>query len=161
MTKENKMLRRLCFETPIGTLCLEEDGEALTAIRLGPKCEEEQDESELLNEAKKQIMEYFAGKRTQFDLPLHMHGTEFQVKVWNALRQIPYGETRSYSEIAAAAGNPKACRAVGGANNKNPLLIVVPCHRVIGKNGSLVGFACGMDAKKHLLELEKCGGNGL
>lgn len=110
---------------------------------------------QLLDQAVQELGEYFAGTRMEFTVPLHLRGTEFQLKAWNALRQIPYGETRSYSEIAEMIGNPKACRAVGGANNKNPVMLFVPCHRVVGKNGALVGFGGGLEAKKYLLELER------
>jgi len=115
----------------------------------------EQGETPLIKKAAKQLDEYFKGKRNSFDLPLVLHGKEFQVKVWNALQKIPYGETRSYGEIAAITGNPKASRAVGMANNKNPVAIIVPCHRVIGSSGSLTGYAGGLDLKQKLLELEK------
>ena len=94
------------------------------------------------------------GKRKSFDLPLKPEGTEFQKKVWNALLDIPYGETRSYKDIAVAIGNPKACRAVGMANNRNPISIIIPCHRVIGANGSLVGYGGGLPIKIELLNLE-------
>jgi len=104
------------------------------------------------NVIQKQFTEYEKGLRKVFDLPLHIKGTEFQKKVWNALLEIPYGETRSYQEIAVQIGNPKAVRAVGGACNRNPIGIIVPCHRVVGKNGSLTGFAGGLDYKKLLLE---------
>lgn len=170
-----------CYmETPIGRIAIEEDGRAITALYMcvgknnGMEAEEDKFDSEyetteyeleesgrvccktpLLQEAKKQLEEYFAGKRKEFDLPISSHGTEFQKKVWNALRQIPYGETRSYREIAVQIGNPKACRAIGGANNKNPIMIIVPCHRVIGADGSLVGFGGGLSAKEYLLALER------
>jgi len=103
----------------------------------------------------KEIIEYLNGKRKVFTLPLDLRGTDFQLKVWKELLNIPYGETRTYKEIAFNIGNPKACRAVGGALNKNPVLIVVPCHRVIGSNGSLVGFGGGIELKARLLELER------
>ena len=99
--------------------------------------------------------EYFDGKRKIFDLPLKPEGTEFQLKDWNALREIPYGETRSYKDIAIAIGNPKACRAVGTANHNNPISIIIPCHRVIGSDGSLTGYGGGLDKKTYLLELEQ------
>jgi len=111
-------------------------------------------ESPLIKRAAKQLDEYFCGRRKLFDLPLSFHGTDFQVKVWSELQNIPYGETRSYGEIAAMAGNSKASRAVGIANNRNPVVIVVPCHRVIGADGNLTGFAGGLEVKKKLLELE-------
>lgn len=109
----------------------------------------------LLAEAERQLTEYFTGQRKAFDLPLAPVGTPFQRSVWQALREIPYGETRTYKEIAEAIGRPKAFRAVGQANNRNPLMIVQPCHRVIGTNGSLTGFAHGTDMKQFLLDLEK------
>jgi len=112
-------------------------------------------ETPLIQKAAAQIKEYFEGKRTQFKLPLAPHGTEFQLAVWRALQDIPYGETRSYKEIAATIGRPKAVRAVGMANNRNPISIIVPCHRVIGHDGKLVGYGGGLPLKKHLLELER------
>lgn len=111
-------------------------------------------ETELIKEAAKQLFEYLDGSRKVFDVKLNPKGTEFQRKVWEALRAIPYGETRTYKQIAEAVGNPKASRAVGMANNKNPIMIFSPCHRVIGANGKLVGFACGLDVKEQLLQLE-------
>jgi methylated-DNA-[protein]-cysteine S-methyltransferase len=111
-----------------------------------------------LDRAIGQLEEYFAGKREAFDLPLDVvSGTEYQQKVWSALRTIPYGETWTYGQLATATGNPRAARAVGGANNKNPIAIIVPCHRVIGASGSLVGFAGGVDIKQRLLDLESKG----
>jgi methylated-DNA-[protein]-cysteine S-methyltransferase len=106
-------------------------------------------------ETAKQFEDYFSGKLKSFDLNLAFEGTDFQKAVWKALCEIPYGETRTYKDIAASIGKPKACRAVGLANNRNPIAIVVPCHRVIGSNGKLVGYASGLDVKEFLLELEK------
>jgi methylated-DNA-[protein]-cysteine S-methyltransferase len=108
----------------------------------------------ILIEAERQLSEYFTGQRIRFDLPLQLNGTEFQKKVWQALREIPFGKTRSYRDLARAVGLPKASRAVGAANGKNPLSIVVPCHRVIGANGALTGFAGGLATKAALLALE-------
>ncbi|HAK42115.1 MAG TPA: cysteine methyltransferase [Clostridium sp.] len=102
-----------------------------------------------------QVREYLKGHRQTFDFSYELHGTEFQKKVWNALCQVPYGETRTYKEIASVVGNPKASRAVGMANNKNPLMVVVPCHRIVGTDGNLIGYAGGLDMKKALLELER------
>lgn len=109
----------------------------------------------ILLETQKQLREYFAGTRQQFDLPLDFEGTVFQKKVWQALLGIPFGETRSYRDIAAQVGNIKAVRAVGAANGKNPISIIAPCHRVVGANGKLVGFAGGLNNKEILLGLEK------
>ena len=106
-------------------------------------------------DAIKEIKEYFSGRRKEFDLKLNPQGTDFQKRVWNELRKIPYGETCSYQDIAIAAGNRKACRAVGMANSKNPIPLIIPCHRVIGKNGKLTGFAHGLDSKEMLLDMEK------
>lgn len=111
--------------------------------------------SELSDLAEKELSEYFSGKRKSFDLPLEPQGTEFQKKVWAALLEIPFGETRSYKDIAEKIGNPKACRAVGGANNKNPIVIIIPCHRVIGAYGGLVGYGLGLPMKQQLLDIEK------
>lgn len=161
MKEEKRMaLHRMYYDSPIGGLCLEDDGEALTALypvsylSQDNRTAEDSRASELLKRTCDELEDYFLGRRTEFDLPLHPQGTSFQKKVWNALREIPYGETRSYADIAVRIGQPQACRAVGGANNKNRILILIPCHRVIGKNGSLTGFGCGMDAKEHLLKLE-------
>lgn len=132
------------------------DGEALQSIEFG-KIQREGvlwEEVGLLQAAKRELLEYLEGRRREFDLPLKPEGTEFQKRVWKALLTIPYGETRSYGQIAAQIGNPKACRAVGMANHKNPLPIVIPCHRVIGSGGSLVGYGGGLDRKVWLLKLE-------
>jgi len=111
-------------------------------------------ETPLIKKAAAQLKEYFAGKRAEFDLPLDPAGTEFQRAVWRALQTIPFGETCSYGDIALQIGNPKACRAVGMANNRNPIAIIIPCHRVIGRDGSLTGYGGGLDIKQYLLDLE-------
>lgn len=114
------------------------------------------EEIDLIKETAEAIMEYMVGNRKEFkEIPLKLRGTDFQMKVWNELKNIPYGETRSYKEIAERIGNPKGYRAVGMANNKNPIGIIVPCHRVIGKNGDLVGYAGGVKVKEQLLEIER------
>jgi methylated-DNA-[protein]-cysteine S-methyltransferase len=133
---------------------IEEDG-ALLAISTHRTFEGIEQETTLIKEAYRQLSEYLKGERKGFDLPLLIKGTTFQQQVWKALLEIPYGETRSYKQIAVAIGNPKAVRAVGMANNRNPLLIVVPCHRVIGANGKLVGYGAGIEKKEFLLRLEK------
>lgn len=140
------------IETPIGPLTLEADENAVTVIRFGAGVA--QDVSPLLDAAEAQLREYFAGTRRTFDLPLAPRGTAFQQRVWAALRTIPYGETRTYGELAAAIGNPRAARAVGMANHRNPLPILIPCHRVIGADGSLTGYAGGVETKRKLLALE-------
>jgi len=144
------------YETPIGNLIIASDGSAITAIKFkytaGAECVKTRDA--LTDMAAKQLEEYFAGKRTKFDVPLRACGTDFQRSVWEALLTIPYGETRSYKQVAELVGNPKACRAVGMANNRNPISIIIPCHRVIGANGSLVGYGGGLEIKEKLLELE-------
>ena len=114
-----------------------------------------QKETALIINTKQQLDEYFAGKRKKFDIPIKLDGTDFQIKVWKELLKIPYGETCSYLDIAKRIGNPNASRAVGMANNKNKIIIIVPCHRVIGSNKKLVGYACGLDVKGKLLELER------
>jgi len=150
---------KVSFNSPVGLLIIQAEDNCITNIYLAK--EEEQEElqkensSPLLQQACHQLTEYFAGERTTFDLPIkYVTGTPFQHSVWNALRNIPYGETRSYEDIAVAIGNPKAVRAIGQANTRNPILLLVPCHRVINKNGSIGGFGCGVEVKKQLLQLE-------
>lgn len=147
------------YETKLGTIGIAEVDEQIThlffEVEKFPLNDYEKKETPILAEAGRQLMEYFEGKRRKFDLPLAPAGTEFMLRVWKALQDIPYGETRSYKEIAAMADNSKACRAVGMANNRNPISIVIPCHRVIGANGALVGYGGGLDKKVFLLDLEK------
>jgi methylated-DNA-[protein]-cysteine S-methyltransferase len=112
-------------------------------------------------EVVRQLGEYFAGERTDFDLPLHLEGTDFQRRVWAALREVPYGETWTYGQLAAHIGSPGASRAVGLANGRNPIAIVVPCHRVVGASGRLTGYGGGLERKQHLLDLERAGGERL
>ncbi len=114
-----------------------------------------QEAEDSFKETLQQLRQYFAGKRQQFDLPISPQGTPFQERVWQELRKIPYGETASYGMIAQRIGKPKACRAVGMANSKNPMPIIIPCHRIIGKDGSLTGFGGGLPVKKQLLALER------
>lgn len=146
-----------CMETPIGRIGIETDGKHITALHLHCDCREESSADPLIAEALRQLREYFAGARREFELPLAPAGTPFQLRVWAALRRIPYGKTASYGEIAAAVGCPKGPRAVGMANNRNPIAIFIPCHRVIGANGKPVGYAGGLEAKRRLLELEAGG----
>ena len=145
------------YEFSIGRLSIMEEDGAITRIELA---EQESGgsnrwETPLIKSAAAQLWEYFSGKRRQFDLPLDPRGTPFQKRVWTALCSIPYGETRTYGQIAEKTGNPKASRAVGMANHNNPIMIVIPCHRVIGANGSLTGYAGGLSVKQRLLELEQ------
>lgn len=150
-----------CYlDTPIGELLLAGEDDALSMIGF-PKGSMRRDpepdwiyNEKPLTKARQQLEEYFAGTRKDFDLPLNINGTEFQVSVLEALRNIPYGETVSYGEIARRIGRPKAVRAVGAANGRNPIPIVVPCHRVIGSSGDLTGFGGGLDTKEALLRLE-------
>lgn len=150
------------IQTPVGQLILVAHDQALVAVlwenddptRVKLSESFEQNEHPLLVEVEKQLAEYFAGQRTQFNIPLDFQGTAFQKSVWSALLQIPFGETRSYKQIAESIGNVKAVRAVGAANGKNPISIIAPCHRVIGANGKLVGFAGGLKNKDILLNLE-------
>ncbi|MDR2543558.1 MAG: methylated-DNA--[protein]-cysteine S-methyltransferase [Treponema sp.] len=115
----------------------------------------EKRETSLIKKTVKQLDEYFNGKRKVFELPLVLHGTDFQIKVWETLQTIPCGETRSYGQLAVMIGNPKASRAVGMANNRNPIPVIIPCHRIIGHDGSLTGYAGGLELKQILLDLEK------
>ena len=150
-----------CYiDSPIGELLLAGDDEALTMIgfpegkmRRKPASDWVENK-QAFAEASRQLKEYFAGERHEFDLPLRLDGTEFQILVLEELQRIPYGETTSYGDIASRIGRPKAVRAVGAANGRNPIPIVVPCHRVIGSSGSLTGFGGGLDAKRALLQLE-------
>ena len=149
------MIFQYSYETKLGSVTFVEEDGTLLAITTHQTYECERSETPLIKEAYRQLSEYLIGERKSFDLPFNPRGTEFQRQVWKALFDIPYGETRSYKQIAEAIGNPKAVRAVGMANNRNPLLIVIPCHRVIGANGKLVGYAAGIEMKEYLLKLEK------
>ena len=143
------------YKTQLGNLGIVEENGFITEILYAKKSENAVEEETLaIKKAHAQLEEYFTGKRKSFDFPLNPKGTEFQKKVWNALSEIPYGKTVSYKDIATRVGNPKASRAVGMANNKNPLMIIVPCHRVVGSNGAMVGYAGGLDVKEKLLKLE-------
>jgi O-6-methylguanine DNA methyltransferase len=146
------------YETPIGRLGIAEANGAVFHLLFDGNddllgCERA--ESQALKTASRQLAEYFDGKRTCFDFPLSLNGTAFQRSAWQALQTIPFGETRSYKDVAIQIGSPKAARAVGMANNRNPIPIVIPCHRVVGSNGSLVGFAGGLGVKQYLLDLER------
>jgi methylated-DNA-[protein]-cysteine S-methyltransferase len=155
------MIYQTFIETIIGTIGIAEENQRLTHLffrqEKAPKNAVEKG-TPFLQEVAKEIKEYLAGKRKQFDIPLKLDGTDFQLSVWNALLTIPYGETRSYRNIAEQIHNAKACRAVGMANHRNPIAIIVPCHRVIGADGSLTGFGGGLELKQRLLTLEHVGG---
>jgi methylated-DNA-[protein]-cysteine S-methyltransferase len=152
------------IESPVGRLKLVASANALVAVLFEQERPDRvkvnvdtvylDPQHPILIETERQLSQYFLGIRTEFDLPIEANGSNFQKKVWRALREIPFGETRSYSDLANAVGSPKACRAVGAANGKNPLAIVVPCHRVVGANGALTGFAGGLETKAKLLALE-------
>ena len=142
----------------VGKIGIAEENGAISRVFFGGKkalAGFDTAESPLIKKASAQLGEYFDGKRKKFDLPLALQGTDFQISAWKALQTIPFGETRSYKDIAVMIGNEKAVRAVGMANNRNPIVIIVPCHRVIGHDGSLTGYGGGLPAKQFLLDLEQ------
>jgi methylated-DNA-[protein]-cysteine S-methyltransferase len=147
--------------SPLGNLLLTSDGRALTGLHLDASRHPPRRDGDWVSaeepfeETRRQLDEYFAGRRTRFDLDLAPEGTPFQRRVWSALQEIPYGETRSYLDIARSIGSPKAVRAVGGANGRNPIAVVIPCHRVIAADGTLGGYGGGLDRKRLLLDLER------
>lgn len=147
------------YDNPVSAIRIIDNGTAITSIKFivnnpCPPAGAEERETPLIKETCKQLCGYFAGRRTVFDVPLETEGTDFQKRVWNALCAIPYGETCSYQQIAVAINCPKGARAVGMANNRNPISIIIPCHRVIGADGSLTGYAAGLAIKQKLLEME-------
>ncbi len=144
------------YETKIGKITITECDSQLISIDFGESNPKDSNilETPFIKEVQKELEEYFNGTRKTFQLPLALKGTPFQQEVWKALMTIPYGETMTYKQIAEAIGNPKACRAVGMANNRNPIPIIIPCHRVIGSNGALVGYGGGLHIKEMLLEME-------
>ena len=151
------MIYQTFIETKIGRIGIAEEEQFLTHLFFHQKkspTDAVEKGTPFLHEVAKQLKEYLAGKRKKFDIPLKLYGTHFQQSVWKALQTIPYGETQSYGDIAKQIGNPKACRAVGMANHWNPIAIIVPCHRVIGKDGSLTGFGGGLALKQQLLDIE-------
>ena len=143
------------YKFPYGFLKIGYQAETLKLLQRTDKTSDDDKKTDFTDLVYKEIIEYLNGERTSFDIPYGLEGTDFQKKVWKELTCIPYGQTRTYKDIASAIGNKNASRAVGMANNKNPLMIIVPCHRVIGTNGKLVGYAGGLDMKKDLLDLEK------
>ena len=140
--------------SPLGTLQIEASSRGLTRLVFVDALPTATSTNSITDEAKQQLQDYFTGKQTSFDVPLDPEGTDFQQSVWRYLATIPYGQTASYQDVANGIDNPKAVRAVGAANGKNPIAIIVPCHRVIGKDGSLTGYAWGVEAKSWLLEHE-------
>ena len=144
------------FDTPVGQMALAGEGDAISRLYLPglPLPRLASRGTPLLARGREELLEYLAGARRDFDLPLAPQGTPFQQRVWAALREIPYGQTRSYRELALAAGSPRGYRAVGMANHRNPIPILIPCHRVVGADGSLTGYAGGLELKRKLLELE-------
>ena len=164
------MKKAYIYDTKLGRIFIAENGQGITELSLFPEqtvmrenkeqlmkaCPDyEFEETKLIKEAKGQLNEYLEGIRKEFTVKLQLEGTIFQKKVWEALQAIPYGETRTYKQIAQETGNEKACRAVGMANHNNPIMCIIPCHRVIGADGSLVGYAGGLQVKEQLLKLEK------
>ncbi|ERK28220.1 methylated-DNA--[protein]-cysteine S-methyltransferase [Clostridium intestinale] len=143
------------LESPLGLVKITASESALVSLSLITQADIIATPNIITDLCKTQLNEYFMNQRREFTLPLELNGTKFQKSVWNELLKIPYGKTASYKDVAVSLGNPNASRAVGGAVNKNPLFIVVPCHRVIGSNGALVGFALGIDKKTYLLDIEK------
>ncbi len=148
-------MEKFYYNSPIGILEITCENNCLNTLKPVEKAKTSSNETEFYKKIKTQLDEYFSGKRKVFDIKITQNGTDFQKKVWKELLKIPYGKTLSYSEIAQNIGNKNASRAVGGACNKNPIMIVVPCHRVIAKNGNLTGFAYGLTMKEFLLNLEK------
>jgi methylated-DNA-[protein]-cysteine S-methyltransferase len=159
-----------CHQTEIGELLLGSFGGRLCLIRLGDKgtrravddrirkkldAEFVEQDDEILEKTRRQLDEYFEGRRREFDVPLLMVGTDFQRRVWNVLMKVPYGDTSTYLQVAKDLDNERAVRAVGNANAANPISIIVPCHRIIGSNGELVGYGGGLSVKRRLLELER------
>ena len=149
------MIKHAYYNFEFGILKISYTEKAVVEIKTVEKANGKDEHSQLSDTVYEQICEYMAGRRKSFDFPYELKGTEFQKRVWEELCNIPYGETRTYKQIAEAVGNPKSSRAVGAANGKNPVWIAVPCHRVIGANGSLTGYAGGLEFKKALLEIEK------
>lgn len=148
------MTEKFYYKSPIGILEIELENGTIQRLRVVESCSKISERTRYFAEVAKQLDEYFAGKRTKFELNISPKGTVFQKKVWTELLKIPYGKTKSYQEITEAIGNPNAQRAVGSACNKNPILLIIPCHRVVSKTGKLTGFACGVDRKEQLLKLE-------
>lgn len=142
------------FKSPIGIIEIVIENNTLISLKIADKFEKTEKETNFIKDVKMQLDEYFSGRRKIFDIRINPEGTEFQKRVWSELQKIPYGKTKSYSEIAAEIGNQNAQRAIGNSCNKNPIMIIIPCHRVVSKNNNLCGFAYGSAIKQKLLNLE-------
>ncbi len=153
--KTDAISQKYAFSTPVGTVTIAERDGALAALAFSGTPHEGDAPTPLLAETKRQLMEYFAGQRREFSLPLAPEGTPWQHRVWDVLRTIPYGQTRTYGEVARLAGAPGASRACGMANNRNPISIIIPCHRVVGVGGRLTGYGGGLGVKAAVLRIER------
>lgn len=149
------MIYTCIYKSTFGNIKISADEKSILTVSFTNEAVNFLNKNEIIDEVIKQLEEYFVGESKEFNLPLNPQGTDFQKLVWNTLLKIPYGETKSYKQIAELIGNPNSSRAVGNACNKNPISIIIPCHRVIGKNGSLVGYALGLDLKQKLIEKEQ------
>lgn len=148
-------MKKYCYNSPIGKVWIAEKDGKISNVGFSDNLDCVIEKTPIITETCRQLDEYFAKKRKVFELPLCIEGTEFQKKVWNALLTVGYGKTATYGDIAKLINQPKASRAVGGANNKNKIAIIIPCHRIIGKNGTLTGYAGGLNVKQYLLDLEQ------
>lgn len=151
----NKIIKKFSYQTPVGRLYISENDGKICRVSYSDDVLAEVCKTDLLEETNRQLSQYFLGERRYFDIPLLLEGTEFQKKVWKALSTIGFGQTVSYKDVAQMINCPKAYRAVGNANNKNNIMIIIPCHRVVGNNGRLIGYAGGLNIKKYLLDFEQ------
>lgn len=151
----NKIIKKFSYQTPVGKLYIAEKDAKICRVSFYDDVLAEVCKTDLIEETNRQLSQYFSGERRYFDIPLLLEGTEFQKKVWTCLLNIGYGQTVSYKDVAQMIDCPKAYRAVGNANNKNNIMIIIPCHRVVGNNGSLIGYAGGLNIKKYLLDFEQ------
>jgi len=154
------MMKSAYYDSPFGILQVGYEEDTLVLLKLCAEVHAKNEPSAFTDEVHRQVCEYFDGKRKTFHIPYAFHGTGFQEKVWSALKSIPYGSTMSYGELAKAIGSPKSARAVGGACNRNPIWLIVPCHRVVGADGSLTGYGGGIKMKEKLLRMEKSNAAG-
>lgn len=151
----NKIIKKFSYQTPVGRLYISENDGKICRVSYSDDVLAEVCKTDLIEETNRQLSQYFLGERRYFDIPLLLEGTEFQKKVWKALSTIGFGQTVSYKDVAQMINCPKAYRAVGNANNKNNIMIIIPCHRVVGNNGRLIGYAGGLNIKKYLLDFEQ------